>query len=167
MAPKPKAKTKEKPEADRLQNDAAAAPEEQQVEESTPEEVNESRLQPKDVEEAPVEVEDYLRQYQYRQNTTPGSPQSDPVPGSKAEAMKKNLLAQRKVMIMVPRGMKESPKVKATVNLNGYRLDFPKNSYLDMPEQVAQVVRESLNQTEAALNNSLVIGNSDKETALL
>ena len=97
---------------------------------------------------------DYLRQYQYKNvNGQPllGSKLSDPDVGSKSAGMKKFLLSQPKVSIFVPKAETEDPKVQLSVNLNGYRLDFPKNVYLEVPQQIAEVIRESLNQQASAL----------------
>ena len=103
---------------------------------------------------APVVESDYLRQYQFKKVDnipTLGGEATNPDPGSKAEAMKKNLLSQEKVSIFVPKAETEDPKVKLSVTLNGYRLDFPKNVYLQVPLQIAEVIRESLNQQASAL----------------
>lgn len=106
------------------------------------------------VPETPKTDPDYLRQYQYKKvdnNPTVGGVLTDPDPGSKAEVMKKSLLSQQKVGLFIPRPEKEDPSITLSVNLNGYRLDLPKNVYIDVPLQIAEVVRESLNQQAAAL----------------
>ena len=97
---------------------------------------------------------DYLRQYQYKNvNGQPllGGKLSDPDVGSKSAGMKKFLLNQSRVSIFIPKAETEDPKVQLSVNLNGYRLDFPKNVYLEVPQQIAEVIRESLNQQASAL----------------
>ena len=106
------------------------------------------------VAEVPKADPDYLRQYQYKSvNNVPtvGSRLTDPDPGSKAELMKKHLLSQEKVNIFIPKAETEDPKIKLSVTLNGYRLDLPKNVYLQVPFNVAEVIRESLNQQASAL----------------
>ena len=103
---------------------------------------------------APVVDPDYLRAYQCKKvdnNPTWGGKSTDPDPGSKAEVMKKNLLSQERVSIFIPKAETEDPKIKLSVTLNGYRLDFPKNVYLQVPLQIAEVIRESLNQQASAL----------------
>jgi|SRR3989344_5548173 len=113
--------------------------------------------------------EDYLRQYQYKSvNNVPtiGGVKTDPDPGSKAAAMKAILLSQPKVRMFVPRSENEHKTILQSVTLNGYRLDFPKQAYLDVPQQVAEVLKESLNQTEKALAQFTVLGHKDKEAAL-
>lgn len=116
---------------------------------------------------ADVKEEDYLRKYQYKKQAGFGTTSSDPSPGSKAAEMKKKLLAQERVMMMVPREMGEDPSIKQSVTLNGYRLDLPKQTYIEVPRQVFEVLKESLNQTEAALNRGRIDGNDKKEAALL
>jgi hypothetical protein len=125
------------------------------------------RLESKE-EELPADEEDgdYLRKYQYRKQCKPGSKASDPQPGGKAAIMKKQLLAQPKVTLFVPRHEGEDPSIKLSVNINGYRLDLPKQTYLEVPQQVAEIIKESLGQTEAAIARNQIAGNKEKEKAL-
>lgn len=102
------------------------------------------------------EPEDYLRKYQVRKQTVPGSRDSDPVPGSKAAKMKAHLLSQPKVSTFIQRSQGEDKSVLQTVNLNGYRLDFPKQAYIDLPKQISDILRVSLQQTEDALQTDRV-----------
>ena len=118
-------------------------------------------------EELPeVKETDYLRKFQYRKQTVFGSVESDPVKGSKAETMKKHLLSQPRVRIYIPRQGKEDPRIKLTVNLNGYRLDFPKGQYIEVPRQIAEVVMDSQQQIDEALERNQITGNKEKEKAL-
>lgn len=123
--------------------------------------------------EAPVQilslepVEDYLRQYQYRKQTVFGSKDSDPQPGSKSDIMKKHLLASPRVRMFIPRPEGEDKSILQSVTLNGYRLDLPKNAYIELPEQIFNVLKESLAQTEIALDQNRISGNKQKENALL
>jgi len=110
------------------------------------------------------EKEDYLQQYQYRKDAAFGSIGSNPVPGSKAEKMKANLLAQPRVSIVVPREKDEDPTIKHSINLNGYRLDLPKDAYVELPRQIAEVIVNSLKQTNAAIQRNQI--GADKEAAL-
>ena len=73
---------------------------------------------------------------------------------------------QPKIRINVPRGINEPKSVYQSVTLNGYRLDFPKGTYIDMPEQIARVVMDSTNQTEEALQQFRIEG-TRKEEALV
>ncbi len=120
-----------------------------------------------DVEEAvSADPVDYLRQYQYRKQTKLGSIDSDPPVGSKAAKMKAFMLTQPKVRMIIPLKEGEDPNVRLSVNLNGYRLDYPRNTYINVPENVADVLMDSLKQTTAALERNLISG-KDKEDALL
>src|SRR3990167_10227576 len=116
----------------------------------------EAPVQGADVEAPVNDGKDYLRQYQYRKQTKSGSPESDPQPGSKAEKMKKFLLSQRSIRSLIPRPFGEHSSIMLSVTLNGYRLDFPKDTYIDVPQQVAEVLAESLQQTNAALARGLI-----------
>lgn len=129
---------------------------------------DESRLRPSPAELPVNEVEkDYLRQYQYRKQTKAGSVQSDPPAGSKAAKMKAFLLSQPKVRFFIPRLSGEDVSIKQSVCLNGYRLDFLKQAYIDIPEAVANVLMESLKQTEEAVQRNRIDGDKKKEEALL
>jgi hypothetical protein len=110
----------------------------------------------------PVEG-DYLQKYQYRKQTEFGSVASNPQAGSKAEKMKKHLLAQKTVRMMIPLEKGDDHKFPHTVNLNGYRLDFPRNKYIDLPEQIADLIQESFGQTEEALNRFRIDKGNEKE----
>lgn len=128
---------------------------------------NEPRLEPPSEKVSKAgEDEDYLRQYQYRKQTVPGSPASDPQPGSKAEIMKRTLLKQERYRVFVPRRENEDPKLKLSVTLNGYRLDLPKQTYLELPKQIVEVIMDSLQQTESAILRGQISGDSKKEKAL-
>ena len=109
---------------------------------------------------------DYLRKYQFRKNTVPGSKDSDPQPSSKAALMKKELLSQPRVNVMIPADGQEANTIKLSVTLNGYRLDFPKQIYLEVPKQIADVIMKSLSQTQIAIKKNRIDGNTKKEEAL-
>ena len=118
---------------------------------------------------------DYLRKYEvnphykvaYFQLKDKTLPYIPPALGSRAEIMKSKLLAQPKVTMFIPRADRESELVLQPVNLNGYRLDFPKNEYIEMPQQVADELKNSLQQTSSALKRSLIDGDRRAEGALL
>lgn len=111
--------------------------------------------------------EDYLQQYQWKKQAPFGSLQSNPAAGSKAETMKRFLLSQKKVTIFIPRAGGEDPTIKLSVTLNGYRLDFPKQTYLEVPLQIAEVIMDSQKQTDAAIMRNQIGLNKNKELALL
>src|SRR3990167_5678029 len=127
----------------------------------------EAPVQGADVEAPVNDGKDYLRQYQYRKQTKLGSPESDPQPGSKAEKMKKHLLAQPRVRTFIQPAPGFSKSVPLDVNLNRYPLQFPRNTYIEVPQQVAEVIGESLEQAEAAISRGQIGGDKEKEAALL
>lgn len=155
-----KGKTKsknEKKEEPKIEDEERLTPTDEENEEKTSK-----------VSSSKVSIEtDYLRKYQFKKERVLGSPSTDPDNGSKAERMKKNLLSQPKIRMIIPVEPKESPNIRKSVTLNGYRLDFPKNTYIDVPEQIAEVLRVSLQQTEQALAMNRIDGNTGKENALL
>jgi len=69
---------------------------------------------------------------------------------SKAEKMKENLHSQPKVTIMIPLDNGEAEGATLPVTLNGYKYTIMKNVYVEVPKQVAEVVMNSLKQTNAA-----------------
>lgn len=83
---------------------------------------------------------------------------------SKALAMKENLSKQQKVRIFVPLEGKEKKGTQLPVTLNGYRVNVPKGLYVDVPEQVGDVIAESLNQTQAATDIPQNLENIDDAT---
>lgn len=141
----------------RLQQDSPATPDKP---------ADEPRLQHSEQDVAVPEQEDYLRKYQYRKQTQPGSRNSDPAPGSKAALMKEKLLKQPRVRIFIPRSSGESRTIPLSVTLNGYRLDLPKQTYLELPLQVAEIVMDSQKQTEEAILRNQITGDNAKEAAL-
>lgn len=75
--------------------------------------------------------------------------------GSKAERMKATLAAQPKVTVLIPLGSGEKKGVTESVILNGYRLNIKKGVYVPVPQQVAEVIRASNDQTVEAENHAL------------
>jgi len=131
------------------------APEEEVSEDADEERITSEGTDTEDQELDGVALEsvptDYLRQYQVRKGTVPGSKESDPIPESKSAMMKEELLKQHKVRIIVPRAPKEDPSIMQSVQLNGYRMDFPKQTYIEVPQQVAEVITRSQQQTDDAI----------------
>ena len=109
---------------------------------------------------------DYLLKYQYGKNLPLGDPRTNPSKGSKSERMKNQLLDQPKVSIFIPRGQAESPSIKLSVCLNGYRLDLPKQTYLTLPKQIAEVIMTSQKQTVEAGRPFLISRDEKTEEAL-
>lgn len=96
---------------------------------------------------------DYLQKYQCKKITVDGKTyhavggkETDPEPGSKAEKMKENLLAQERISTIIYPEPGSAAVIPFTINLNGYRLDFPTNTWLEMPKQCAAVARKSQQQ---------------------
>jgi len=89
---------------------------------------------------------------------------------SKAERIKALLSKQPKVMIFIPFEAGENPeqaqKIQMVVNINGYQLNIPRGTAVEVPKQVAEMVMERLASEGKAGRNALVSGNADKETAL-
>ena len=124
-----------------------------------------SPVTPEEVEVGEENTQDYLRQYQYKREMPLGHADSDPT-GGKPLAMKNQLLGQSKVRVMIPVDSGSDPSVPFSVQLNGYRLDLPRNQYIDVPQQVAEVIMASHKQTLQALDMFKVSGDKRKEEAL-
>ncbi len=73
---------------------------------------------------------------------------------SKRMIMKEKLAEQPKVRIFIPLDGKETPGTQHPVTINGYRVNIPKGVYCEVPQQVADIIMESLNQTEAATSRN-------------
>jgi len=73
-------------------------------------------------------------------------------------AMLENLASQVKVRFVVPlEGKETSGKAIETCILNGVRLNILKGKYVDLPQQVAEILAESYHGTRAALNQGLAV----------
>jgi hypothetical protein len=101
----------------------------------------------------------------------------------KAEQMRKKLEGQPKVRILVPLEGKETQGVVRTtynektrrneqkhisgavqaVTLNGFMFLVPKGMYVEVPEQIAQVIQDKFNQTSEA-GKDIAIDRIDPET---
>ncbi len=91
-----------------------------------------------------------------KQETKPASEVQTPArPMTKAEIMKDKLSKQPKVRIFIPLEKGESKNAVETVILNGYRLNIKKGSYVDVPQQVADIIKDGYQQTIEAQNNAL------------
>lgn len=83
--------------------------------------------------------------------------------GSKAEKMKEHLAKQPKVKILIPLESKEKIGATESVILNGYRVNILKGVYVEVPEQVAEVIMDSQKQTRKALDHALKIAGKRPE----
>jgi hypothetical protein len=81
----------------------------------------------------------------------------NPAVGSKAETMKRLLVAQPKVTIMIPLEGREPMGSTQSVTLNGYRLNITKGKYVKVPQQVAEVIMKSQRMTQEAINNYFLL----------
>lgn len=144
--------------------------EEARIEQEVVKDEDESRMVSEEPAPSPVMAKsdggDYLVKYQYKKQAPFGTLATNPAPGSKAEIMKKELLKQPRTNIMIPKEHK-ADNFPLSVTLNGYRLDLPKQVYVEVPQQVAEVVMYNQRQTQEALKPFRIDGNKDSETALL
>ena len=82
---------------------------------------------------------------------------------TKEEIMKDNLSKQPKVSIIIPLEKGESKNAVETVILNGYRLNIKKGVYVEVPKQVADIIKDSYQQTEQAIQDAQkVLSESDR-----
>jgi hypothetical protein len=75
-------------------------------------------------------------------------------PLKKAERMKEHLAKQPKVRIIIPLEPNEKPGGTESVILNGYPFFIKKGVYVEVPEQVADVIMESRKETDAAFERA-------------
>ena len=78
--------------------------------------------------------------------------------GGKAEAMFKNLCLQDKIRLFIPYEQGEKLGAIASPQINGLRVNILKGRYVEVPEQIAELMMDSLNQT-AAIPNELMTKN--------
>lgn len=87
-----------------------------------------------------------------------------------AAKMKAHLDKQPKVSIMIPFEVGENPingkNVPFHCNLNGYALDIPRGIYVDVPRQIADMIKERL-ESEGKIGAEWRLDrNADKQEAL-
>lgn len=83
---------------------------------------------------------------------------------TKKELTKRKLEAQPKVTVLVPLQGQEKVGTILPVTINGYVTEIPKGQYVEVPQQVGDIIRESLNQTIAAESyNPFNLNNADPE----
>ena len=80
------------------------------------------------------------------------------------------MAAQPKVRILVPleNGEKIVPGKEVPflpVKINGYRLNVPKGSYIDVPKSVADIISESLNIYDSNSASGMRVDGSNAEQA--
>lgn len=74
---------------------------------------------------------------------------------SKTERTKRALAAQPKVRILIPyepgeEKMKDKSRLFETVQINGYTYQIRKGMYVEVPQQIADIIMEARNETDAA-----------------
>lgn len=86
------------------------------------------------------------------------------------QRMKEHLAKQRKVSIMIPleQGMslETAEKVPFVVSINGYRLSIRRGVFVEVPEQVADMIKARL-QSEGTIGSQFEIGNSPSKVEAL
>lgn len=87
-----------------------------------------------------------------------------------AQKMKKHLDAQPKVKVMIPfdAGVDGSvaKKIPFIVNLNGYRYEIQRGVFVEVPQQIAEIVMERL-ESEGKIGEEFRLDrNADKQAAL-
>ena len=134
---KPKKEPKKKPEKEekKEKEEKEEIPEAPEEEPETPEESEEEPELPEGVTEGHVPV------------------------GSKAEIMRAHLAKQPKVRILIPLEGKERPGITVPITINGYRQNIAKGVYVEVAEQIAEMIMKSQKQTVEALNNPLNLSN--------
>lgn len=83
--------------------------------------------------------------------------------GGKAEAMKKALAKQPKVTIMIPLLDGEKSGTTFSVILNGYRLNIRKGMYVEVPKQVADVIKDSQKQAQVLVEHPNKLEGTESE----
>ena len=76
-------------------------------------------------------------------------------PKNEMEFWRQHFAKQPKVRIMIPREKTDPVGAYETVQINGYTFQIIKGEYVDVPEQIAQIIMESQQQTEQAIANAL------------
>lgn len=74
----------------------------------------------------------------------------------KKEETARNLAKQDKVRIMIPLRDGEARNTYESVIINGYRMDIKKGVFVDVPQQVAEILAESYELTLHAGEDSLI-----------
>lgn len=95
--------------------------------------------------------------------------QIEQIANERERTLRESWAKEPKVPILIPFAPGEEeikPRVKQYVNINGVALEIPKNEMHSVPKSVALLVMESLNQTNAALNQ-FSIADESKRNALL
>ena len=89
---------------------------------------------------------------------------------TKAMMTKKALDAQPKVMVFIPfeagENAAQAAQIKLPVNINGYQFDIPRGTAVNVPQQVAEMIRERLESEGKAGRTSRVDASPERQEAL-
>lgn len=89
---------------------------------------------------------------------------------TKAMLTKKALESQPKVMVFIPfeagENAAEAAKIKLPVNINGYQFDIPRGVAVNVPQQVAEMIRERLESEGKAGRSARIDASEDRQIAL-
>lgn len=112
----------------------------------------------RDSEGKSEEVQDYVSPM------VAGMKESHAPLGSKSAKMRDHLARQRKVRIFIPLDQGEPFGSTKSVILNGYQFWIKKNVYVNVPEQVADIIAQALNQEVMVVNeNPMRLTGEEKE----
>jgi len=75
-------------------------------------------------------------------------------PLTKLEIIKAKLASQPRVRIIIPKGDKDPEGAFETVQINGYTTQIKKGVYVEVPEQIAQIIMDSNNQINEAFEKA-------------
>jgi len=84
----------------------------------------------------------------------------------KAEVMRRKLAKQEKVAIMVPLAPGEREGSTISVILNGYRQNIRKGTYVHVAKQVAEIIMESQQMTNEAIQNYFLMDSNGRSKAM-
>lgn len=122
----------------------------------TPEEPEETTPEPEEEPEAPVEPEP---KGQVSEREVEKQWRGD------AQKMKEHLAKQRKVSVMIPLEVGVAPevaeKIPFVVNMNGYRFSIKRGVFVEVPEQVADMIKARL-ESEGKIGRNLRIDRDQK-----
>lgn len=130
-----------------------------------------------------AEVEDSIEDASSEESTeTPAQPEKPAVNEKVAEQnadkalktdaakMKAHLDAQTKVSIMIPFEVGENPEVGKNVpfhvNVNGHKMDIPRGVYVEVPMQIADMIKERL-ESEGKIGSQWRIDRDSKKVEAL
>ena len=127
-----------------------------------PEEVEEDEVEEEEEEEAPKAIS--------KQQEAAAQRNADSALRTDARNMKAHLDKQKKISIMIPFEVGENPEsgknVPFHVNLNGYKMNLARGEYIEVPEQIADLIKERL-ESEGKIGSQWRLDrNSSQQDAL-